>query len=717
MIPSGGRPELQPDDPLLESLLDEVLGGQTPPDLRARILAHHEAAGGESLAAAWHGQYPVILAPPVQESPRMPPSLGEDQRARRRHFRALTVRRVIVALLTASAVLALVVFRPFFRSESAHRAGETRLARPATTPSSRRPSQRLPSLPTRPLFLSAEASSDEAVATVAAAPDLPTEAPSTTTLAPPIAAETVPAVPPSTADAAPQPWSIVEQIDQQLQREWQLARVEPSPPAPDEEWCQRVYRHLLGRRPSDEELASWLRQTEPERRAALVDRLLTEPRYREEYAAHWSKVWAGQLLGAVADGAESTRTFRAGLERYLQQALLRNLGFDRIAFELLTAQGSNSGNDPDFSGATNYLLALWDERGIQPTTEVCRVLLGHRAQCAQCHRDTQGDMQQDQFWQLTAFFRQTQISSHGAGRYRLTDRDFAGDLVDGQRQPGAVSYQQLDGSWKSVSATLPDGRTVDTSGSLQDASRRRELASWLVASPSFSRALVNRLWSQFFHYGFTSPIDDMGRHNPAAQPELLNGLADALVASDFDLLPLIRGILLSDSFARSQIVTDTSSPDAPADGSVAMFSRAYYRPVAFLNTAQALVQLTQPALAPVPTPAADAPAAVLARQSTLASQVTEAAATSALPAPTVADARSQQLTIGQLRLARSLAASSMSATQKVDHAFLAMLGRLPRPKESQQTAVLCESLQHDPALMLERLFWALSNTAEFATHH
>ena len=145
----------------------------------------------------------------------------------------------------------------------------------------------------------------------------------------------------------------------------------------------------------------------------------------------------------------------------------------------------------------------------------------------------------------------------------------------------------------------------------------------------------------------------MGRHNPPAHPELLNGLADSLVASDFDLLPLIRGILLSDSFARSRIVTDTSSPDAPAEGSVAMFSRAYYRPVAFLDTAQALVQLTQPAPAPMPTPAADAPAAVLAQQSTLASQVTDAAATGALPAPTAADARSQQLTIGQLRLAQS----------------------------------------------------------------
>ena len=39
MTPPGGHHESQPDDPLLESLLEEVLGGQTPPDLSRRILA------------------------------------------------------------------------------------------------------------------------------------------------------------------------------------------------------------------------------------------------------------------------------------------------------------------------------------------------------------------------------------------------------------------------------------------------------------------------------------------------------------------------------------------------------------------------------------------------------------------------------------------------------------------------------------------------------
>ncbi len=718
MTPSSGPHEQQPDDPMLESLLDEVLGGQTPPDLRARILAGHGTASREALSAARMPHFDVVLAPPVQESLRaaaLVPFGNGDRRARRRRSRALPFRVVTLSLLTASVLLTLLVFRPFLRSESAQRAGETRVARPASTPRSLRSSHRVPPRPAAPLHPSLESPPNHPLPSAAESttePSVTSEATSAATLVPePAGTALLP-----TAEPPPKPRSIVEQIDQQLQRAWALARVEPSPPAPDEEWCQRVYRHLMGRRPSDEELAAYLRRDEPGRRAELVDRLLTESRCREEYASHWAQVWTGQLLGPVVGGADSARTFCAGLERYLQQALLRNQGFDQIAFDLLTAQGSNSVNDPDFSGATNYLLALWDERGVQPTTEVCRVLLGQRAQCAQCHRDTQDGLQQEQFWQLTAFFRQTQISSHGAGRYRLTDRDFAGDVADDQRQPGAVCYRQPDGTWKSVYATLPNGRTVDTSGALQDAQRRRELATWLVASPAFPRALVNRLWSQFFHYGFTSPIDDMGRHNPAVHPELLDGLADALVSHDYDVVPLIRGILLSDPFARSRIVADTGSPDVPAEGSVAMFSRTYYRPVAFSDAFQALTQWTQPA-SQEPSPTAAGPAPVLAQQSGLASQVAEASATEGSRVASPGEAKSQQLTIGQLRLSRGLAASSMSATQKVDHAFLAVLGRLPRPDESQQAAVLCESLQHDPALMLERLFWALSNTAEFAAHH
>ena len=47
----------------------------------------------------------------------------------------------------------------------------------------------------------------------------------------------------------------------------------------------------------------------------------------------------------------------------------------------------------------------------------------------------------------------------------------------------------------------------------------------MLASRELERAAVNRMWAHFLGYGFTKPIDDMGPHNPASHPELLEELA------------------------------------------------------------------------------------------------------------------------------------------------------------------------------------------------
>ncbi|GIS57863.1 MAG: hypothetical protein CM1200mP2_00880 [Planctomycetaceae bacterium] len=50
---------------------------------------------------------------------------------------------------------------------------------------------------------------------------------------------------------------------------------------------------------------------------------------------------------------------------------------------------------------------------------------------------------------------------------------------------------------------------------------RKELARLMVAgeNPLIAKAMVNRMWGQFFGYGFTKPLDDMGPHNPSTHPE------------------------------------------------------------------------------------------------------------------------------------------------------------------------------------------------------
>lgn len=59
-----------------------------------------------------------------------------------------------------------------------------------------------------------------------------------------------------------------------------------------------------------------------------------------------------------------------------------------------------------------------------------------------------------------------------------------------------------------------------------DVDRREEFAKLLTRSidgqaPHIAQAMVNRMWSHFFGYGFTRPVDDMGPRDPASHPELL----------------------------------------------------------------------------------------------------------------------------------------------------------------------------------------------------
>ena len=77
--------------------------------------------------------------------------------------------------------------------------------------------------------------------------------------------------------------------------------------------------------------------------------------------------------------------------------------------------------------------------------------------------------------------------------------------------------------------------------------RRRALANWLTSRepPWLARNVVNRYWGYLMGKGLVNPIDDLRETNPATNPELLDALAGAFVASGYDLKALLRLILTS----------------------------------------------------------------------------------------------------------------------------------------------------------------------------
>ena len=231
---------------------------------------------------------------------------------------------------------------------------------------------------------------------------------------------------------------------------------------------------------------------------------------------------------------------------------------------------------PDSNGAVNFLLAGMNDNATLATTRVSRVFLGQQLHCAQCHGHHSQDWSQHQYWALNSFLRQTEAEREG-DIVRLVNTDFVNKR--GVTTDGEVYYQEHPtGQLKAAEPEFIDGTKIPPSGKLADVDRRKELARLVVNSKEMPRALVNRLWSHFFGFGFTSPIDDMGPHSEPSHPEVLDALAGQFVAHDYDLKRAIRWMVLTDAFGRSSRTAGGGLADMPESGRP-LFSRYYTRPM------------------------------------------------------------------------------------------------------------------------------------------
>jgi hypothetical protein len=390
-----------------------------------------------------------------------------------------------------------------------------------------------------------------------------------------------PTVPPSAGELPPpgdrrSSESMVAVIDQALAESWREHEVQPAPRADDAAWLRRVHLDLVGRIPEADVVETFLADARPDKRARIVDDLLANP----EFSRHYSVVWTNLLIGHTAPREVN----RPALEKFLREQFHRNRPWSETVERLVAAEGYE-----DENGAANFLLAHLNNEAVPATAVTARVLLCEQLQCTQCHDHPFVDWTQDRFWQLNAFFQQTEIVRHSrhdpqTGR-RLRDRL---ELVS--LESGGPTYFEDRQSRMQVVYPQFDGVDVEPAA---DVDRRRELARLLSAgeSPQLARAFVNRMWGKFFGYAFTNPVDDMGPHNRPVLPELLDSLAAGFVRSGYDVKQLARWICLSQPYQLSH--TGGSSVDAPEDGSPPLFSRAYVRPLSAEQLFDSLLTATQ----------------------------------------------------------------------------------------------------------------------------
>ena len=514
---------------------------------------------------------------------------------------------------------------------------------------------------------------------------------------------------------------IVDFVDSVVADYWELNGVTPSPRESDAKWARRVYLGVLGRIPTLEELQAFTANTNENKREQLVETLLSDSQYREEYARHWSGVWTNVLIGR-GDNPDDMAS-RLGLQQYLRQAISREATLDTLAYELITATGAPQPGAEDFNGATNFLLAGMNDGMTLATSRTARVFLGTQVQCAQCHEHPFHEYGQDQFWQMNAFFRQMHVL--GSGRdVRLVDGDFGGEGQTPDLEEAEVYYEGRDGQVHAAYPVFLDGQPIPKSGRIEEVDRRGELAKLVVDSPRFSRAMVNRLWAQFFGYGFTSSVDDMGAHSTPSHPEILDRLAKELEARDFDQKDLIRWIVLSEPYALSSRIEPANESDNPELGSAPLFTHYYARqmqPEAAYDSLR-LAAHGEPVLGEF---AADE----AARADWLAQFLVVYGTDEGDESLHFAGSVSQSLAMmnGQLvqqatsnqpgTLLHELSTAEVEPSEKIERLFQATLARSPSSEEIAMANRLLKARQGDVSAALADMLWALLNSNEFILDH
>ena len=400
----------------------------------------------------------------------------------------------------------------------------------------------------------------------------------------------------------------VQLINTSIRTAWEDQKLTPSREAPDGEWCRRIYLDLVGRIPTVKELTAFTGDRSPDKRRKLVDRLLGDE-YLQEYARNFTTVWTNLLIGRTGGGRDS-RADRAGMKQYLRRSFQRNRPMDQMMQQLVTATGSCRPGDENFNGAANFLADKMAENGLQATAKTAQIFLGTAVQCTQCHNHPFNEYRQNQFWELNAFFRQTQkvdlppLEMGGQTVAQITNRDFAGE--GGDPTKAEVYYELRNGKLKVAYPVFIDGTALTElyadkgedygdSGYISEINRREELAKLIQESPQFPRAMVNRVWGHFLGYGFTKPVDDMGPHNAPSHPELLNELAIAFRESSFDVKALMRWIVLSEPYSLSSRTSRKNAGDDPALGVKPMFSHFYLRQMEAEQLYESLLVATEAA--------------------------------------------------------------------------------------------------------------------------
>ncbi len=296
-----------------------------------------------------------------------------------------------------------------------------------------------------------------------------------------------------------------------------LARERAAPRVDDRLLIRRLTLDVLGELPSPSEVRAFVADRASDKRERLVARLLADQR---RYAEHWLSFWNDLLRNdyrgtGYIDGGPPPDHRRGCTPRWPTTC-----PYDQFVASLVNPV-------PGTEGFTKGI--VW--RGVvnasqtpemQAAQNISQVFMGVNLKCASCHDSFINE------WQLADAYGLASIYA-----------DQPLEMVECDRPTGKTAAMKfLYADLGSIDPASPRGVRLD------------QLMHALVgpANGRLARTIVNRLWARFMGRGLVEPVDDM--EQAAWHPDLLDWLAEDLVAHGYDLKRTMTVILTSNAYQR-----------------------------------------------------------------------------------------------------------------------------------------------------------------------
>jgi hypothetical protein len=486
-------------------------------------------------------------------------------------------------------------------------------------------------------------------------------------------------------------------VDELVFQRLKLLHYLPSETCTDAEFLRRVSQDVTGLLPGVETTRAFLADTNPSKRSALVDSLLSGP----DFPRFWAFKWGDLLrLSPTAVSEPGTHKYHAWLVKSWED----NLPYDRFARELLTTQGSTLEKPQAGFFRTTANTS-------EATEMAAQIFLGSRIQCAKCHNHPFERWTQDNYYGLGAFFERVQRRKGPRPEETLIYLARRGETT--QPRTGRTMKPWAPGAGE---IPLPP-----------DADRLAAFADWLTSpqNPFFARVEVNRLWWQLFGRGIVEPIDDFRESNPPTNTELLDALAADFIAHAFDRRHILRTILNSRTYQAS------SRPNAFNTADEKNFSHAQQNLLTAEQLLDAVCRVTGSperfGNLPLGTPATQLPApqpnnTFLSAFGQPARQSSCACERQGQPSLTQALQLSNSQTVesrlknGGGRFLQEMVTQKKTDEEIITHLYLAALCRYPTQIELQKAGAYLAGCA-DRGSGLEDIAWSVLNLREFVFRH